>query len=339
MANALSNTQILKSIGLPATIANEVATAQGDTYVAKANEVLSALVNKIVYQRVEYMEFDNPFKKYDGFPVEYGDTIENIFVDTQLGEKFDKDATDPFKKTGAVVKSTYSHINYEMQYPITIEDKLMKRCCLSEFGLMRLVDVIVSRLAMKSSVDEYLGTIIMLNNKDIYAKGFEEIDVSKATTDAEKYKIVAKTMGNVSDDMALPSIDNNKMGVMNVTGKDRQLLIIKQTLLRSIDMDYLAGVFNLSKIDLLKNIIPVRSFKAVINTSSGATITPSEKGDDIDFVILDERGFDNHVALQDGGSIYNPKGKYINYFLNLWKIISYRYDFQARAFKLKTVAA
>lgn len=335
MANALSNTQILASIGLPSTIANEVATAQGETYVAKANEVISALVNKIVYQRVEYMDFDNPFKKYDGFPIEFGDTIENVFVDTQLGEKFDKDATDPFKKTSAVVKSTYAHINYEMQYPITIEDKLMRRCCLSEFGLMRLVDVIVSRLAMKRSVDEYLATIIMLNNEDIFANGFEEIDVSTATTDKDKMHIVAKKMGDVSDDMALPSIDNNKMKVMNVTDKSKQLLIIKQSLLRSIDMDYLAGVYNLSKVDLLKNIIPVRSFKAVINTANAGQITPSEKGDDIDFMIIDERGFDNHVALEDGGSIYNPKGKYINYYLNLWKIISYRYDFQARAFKIK----
>lgn len=333
----LSNTEIVTAIGLPEEIVTELQTAQGDEFSAKANEFLSALVNKICYQKVESMTFDNPFKKYDGYPINYGDTIENVYVDKAMGQKFNKDATDPFVKTAPVVKSLYVSINYEMQYPITVQDSLLRRAALNQFGFMNLVDAILRSMVTGRSVDEYLATIIMLNNKDIYAHGFEDLEVESTLTDVEKYGVVTQKLVEVYHDFALPSIDNNKAGVMQVTKPENTLLVIKQSVLDKIDLTYLTGLFNLSKVDMMKKIIPVRSFQAIVNTLDGSTLTPSVNGDDIDFVILDERGFDCHVALQDGGFIYNPRGKYTNHFSNLWKIISYRTDFQARAFKIKVV--
>ena len=338
MATALSNSEVIAAIGLPSDIATTLKTAQGDTFKAAANQFITAIVNKIVYQRVEKMRFNNPFKKYDGFPVNYGDTIENIFVDKVNGYKFNKDATDPFAKTGPVVKSSYVSINYEMQYAVTIEDSLLRRAVVNEYGFMNVINAILASLVTGRSVDEYLATLIMLNNTNIYAGGFEDVDVSGATTDKDKMAIVTKKIVNVSHDFMLPSVDNNKKKVLTVTDKSDLLLVIKQSLLDSINLDYLTGLYNLNKVDMMGEIIPVRSFKAVVNTGSGDPLTPSENGDDIDFIIIDSKGFDNHVALEDGGTIYNPKGKYTNHFTNLWKIISYRPDFQARAFKLKTGA-
>ena len=135
--------------------------------------------------------------------------------------------------------------------------------------------------------------------------------------------------------MQLPKKTNNKTGVMNATPINDILLIIKVDLLNSINLDYLAGVYNLSKVDLIKNIIAVDSFKVEITGTSG---TSTMNGTDIDFVILDSKGFDNHVALEDGGLIYNPKGKYTNHFYNLWKIISFKQFYNARAFQLKVTA-
>ena len=335
----LSNSEVVTSIGLPADIVTALQTAQGDTFSATANQFLSALVNKIVYQKVEKMTFSNPFKKYDSYPVNYGDTIENVFVDKAMGDVYNKDATDPFARTLPTVKSMYATINYEMQYPVTIYDSLLRRCALNQYGFMNLIDAIMSSLITARSVDEYLATIIMLNNADIYANGFETLDVSSLETSKEQMAAVCAKIIEVYHDFALPSIDNNKQHVMQVTAPENTLLIIKQSLLDKINLDFLAGLFNLSKADLVKKIITVRSFQAVVNTISGGTLTPGVNGDDIDFVILDERGFDCHVALEDGGFIYNPRGKYTNHFANLWKIISYRYDFQARAFKITYPAA
>ena len=331
MSTNLSNATIVKALGLPSDISTKLATAIGSDYEKTMNQFLTPLVNKIVYQKVDKMTFDNPFKKYDSFPVNYGDTIENIFTELPVGYTFDKDATDPFTKVIPSVKPLYATINYEMQYEETIQDVLMKRACLAENGFMQLINSILETLVTRRSIDEYTATIRMLNNADIYKDGFETIDVSTLADDKAKYQAITNTIVDTAKDFELPSVDNNKLGVMTVSNKADVLLIIKQSLLNKINIDFLSGVFNLSKVDLVSNIIPVRSFKTVSNPTGNAEAV----GEDIDFVIIDTKGFDNHVALQDGGMIYNPKGKYTNHFDNLWKIFAFKTYYNARAYKIK----
>ena len=60
MATVLSNTTIVDALGLPRDILTRLATEQGTSFQATANQFLEALVNKIVYQKVDKMEFTNP---------------------------------------------------------------------------------------------------------------------------------------------------------------------------------------------------------------------------------------------------------------------------------------
>ena len=330
----LTNAELLKYLELPADLLTELQVAQGDTYTAKSNEFLSALFNKVLYQTVSAADFSNPFKKYDSFPINFGDTIENIFVEMPKGYKYDKDATDPFVRANPQVKALYASINYELQYETTIYDSLLRRACLNEYGFMNLIDTILGALAKAMSIDEYFATIYMLNNEDLFADGIEEIE--KGSDDAQTAAIVTRTIIDAVSAFQKPMTANNKMRVMNTCKPEKCLLVIKYGLLNSINLDYLTGVFNLSKVDLVKNIITVDGFqvqKPGDDTANPAT-DPTLVGEDIDFMILDTDGFDNHVALQDGGMIYNPRGKYTNHFYNLWKIVSFKTFHNARAFKL-----
>ena len=121
---------------------------------------------------------------------------------------------------------------------------------------------------------------------------------------------------------------NNKLGVLNPSRDSDILLVIKKEVYNSINLDYLTGVFNLTKVDLIKNIIVVDGFqtimKEVVTEDNTTTYELAVEGEDLDFIILDTRGMDNHVALQDGGLIYNPEGKYTNHYYNLWKIVSFK---------------
>ena len=334
----LTNGDLVNALGLPADILTRLATEQGTTFSATANQFIESIVNKIVYQKVDKMEFTNPFKQFEGYAVKYGDTIENIFTELPEGYTFDKDATDPFTKFVPSVKVLYATINFEMQYCVTIQDSLLRRAVINEYGLMNLIEYFLNTLGDRKAIDEYQATVYMLNNADIYAGGFESLPVYEASTDVEKYKIVTQKIIDVATDFALPCKDNNKLNVLTATKKSDVVLVIKQELLNHINLDYLAGVFNLAKVDLVKNIIPVRSFKVIKPGMEGTTPAPEAVGEDLDFVVLDRRGFDIHSALEDSGMIYNPKGKYTNHFTNNWKIISYKYYFNARAFKLVTTA-
>lgn len=324
----LTNPELLEYLELPADVLTALQTAQGSEFQATANQFLSALVNKVLYQSVASMDFTNPFKKYDGFPINYGDTIENIFVELPKGYKYNKDATDPFAKALPSVKALYASINYELQYELTIQDALLRRAAINNYGFMNLIDTMLAQLSKSMSFDEYKATIAMLNNENIYANGIEELE--KGASDTETAKIMTSAIIDAVSAYQIPMTANNKLGVLNATNPENVLLVIKYGLLNSINLDYLSGVFNLSKVDLVKNIIQVDGFQVA---KPGET-DPELEGEDIDFILIDSRGFDNHVALQDGGMIYNPKGKYTNHFMNLWKIVSFKTFYNARAFKL-----
>lgn len=339
MNENMTNLELVQYVGLPDDILEDLAVAQGAEWQAKSNQFIEAICNKIVYQTVDMFGWENVFKKFDSFPVNYGDTIENIYVETPEGYQFDKDATDPFTKKENLVKVLYATINYEMQYQATIQDTLLRRAVLTEYGLINLVNSILASLTTAKNVDEYFATIRMLNNPVLYGnstgagteldpKQFAELEVSG--TDANKAKQVADKIVDVVSSFQLPSRDHNALGILNASSASNILLIIKRTLLNKINLDYLTGVFNLQKVDIIKNIITVDSFQVKTEGENADTTY----GDDIDFIIMDTRCFDNHVALQDGGMIYNPKGKYTNHFLNLWKIISFKYFYNAEAYKV-----
>ena len=121
------------------------------------------------------------------------------------------------------------------------------------------------------------------------------------------------------------------MGLMQASNVDDILLVIRRDLYNRINLDYLTGVFNLSKVDLIKKIMVVEDFRV-----KGADGTVN--GEDLGFIILDTKCFDNHIALEDGGTIHNPKGKYTNHFMNLWEVISFKYFYNAVAYKVSLPA-
>ena len=334
-----TNSELVGQLGLPESILTELAESQGEEFSAKANEFISTLINKIVYTKVARMSFSNPFGKFEGFPVEFGDTIENIFVELPKGYKFDKDATDPFTKKTPAAKVWYATINYEMQYCVTIQDDLLRRAVKSRYGLMNLVENILAQLGTAKELDEYQAQIRVLNNADLYAgEAFETLDVSEEATDAAKYKKIGFDIVSKVNDFCLPSDENNAGGVMEVSSRDDVLLIIKQSLLDHINWDYLAGVYNLSKTELVKHIITVRGFQVVQDPVAPST-EPTVVGEDIDYIVMDTRCFDNHTCLQDGSAIYNPKGRYTNHYTNLWKIMSFKKFHNAKAVKIQYTAA
>lgn len=339
--NLLSNSVINKYIALPEATYNSLKVAEGSEWSTSANAFLEAIFNKLVYQKVNTFTFVNPFRKYYGAPIKYGVGIENIYVDKIMGRVFDRNQTDPFEKNENRVLATYAKLNYEMQYAVTVEDAELRKAVLSEYGEAQLANTLTGRLSGSSDIDEYLATIIMLNNPDNFAGGFETIDVSGEDTPSGVAHAVSKKIGEVYRDFKLPSIDNNKLHVMNASRPEDILIIIKSSLMNDLDYDYLAATYNLSKAEIKAATLEVRSFRAAINVIQNnqiVTISTEERGDDLDFMIIDTRGLDLHDALRSFAPIYNPRGMYTNTFHNVWACMQFNSAMQARAYKIQRTA-
>ena len=337
MSTLLSNKEVLAVLGLPSDVITNLQSNAQETYEPASNKFLNGLVNKITKQQVAVTKFTNPFTLFDKDPLAFGDTIENVRIDVSKGTPYAETTDDPFARTKPVAKGRYITDNFEYQWASTIEQKELAKACLASNGFMQISDAIVESMNTARNIEEYNAEITYLNKADLYANGIESIATKAVEADEKKKaKLITKTLAKALKDMTFPATDNNAMKVMNVSKFDDLYVIIKEDVLQDINFDFLEGVFNLSKIELAKHFIEIRSFQTIKNTKDDSTsaVTPSVTGDDLAFVILDKNGFDNHVMLDIGTSIYHPKKHYTNMFHTLWKIFNYRNDFNARAFKI-----
>lgn len=337
MSTLLSNKEVLAVLGLPSDVITNLQSNAQETYEPASNKFLNGLVNKITKQQVAVTKFTNPFTLFDKDPLAFGDTIENVRIDVSKGTPYAETTDDPFARTKPVAKGRYITDNFEYQWASTIEQKELAKACLASNGFMQISDAIVESMNTARNIEEYNAEITYLNKADLYANGIESIATKAVEADEKKKaKLITKTLAKALKDMTFPATDNNAMKVMNVSKFADLYVIIKEDVLQDINFDFLEGVFNLSKIELAKHFIEIRSFQTIKNTKEASTnaVKPSVTGDDLAFVILDKNGFDNHVMLDIGTSIYNPKKHYTNMFHTLWKIFNYRNDFNARAFKI-----
>lgn len=327
----LTNNDLLKWAGISPEVYTAVQTLEGDEFVVNRNKFLGNLINKICATRIEKASVQNPFKKYDSFPIKYGDTVENIFVSMPMGYDYDITVAgrNLLEPVNPPVDVLYATMNYQKQYKVTIYDTQIRLAVRNEYGLTDLVSFIISSMYDSGDIDEYFATIAMLSTTEgMYANGIEVID---SETKEAKAKSITETILNVVPSFKFPNTINNKLNFINPSTNDDILIVIKQTSLTSVNIDYLAGVFNLSKVELINKIMPVESF--VVPVWNPTTKKAELKGNDIDMVIVDTRGFDFHLALNTSGLFYNPEGLYSNHYHNRWRLYGYKLWFNARAFK------
>lgn len=290
-------------------------------YAPAKNKFLDSLFNKIGMTLINKVEFTNPFARFKGAMIEYGDTIEDIYVDIVTGYEYDDTNTDPFGQQEPSVTAIYHTINSELQYKATIKDSILRKAMRTPNGLSDLVTSIVASLRDSADYDDYLMTLKVLSSNDIYGKIVYMGDATGTIkTDAKKLLDSIKTYGSSLKHM---STAYNKLGTHQNTPINRQVLVIDSKYKDAIDIDVLAGLFNLAKADISQTIIDVEGF--IDNTGLVA-------------VLVDERGFRLNQALADGGLIYNPQGKYTNHFYNNWNIISWALYRNAVAFKFAVEA-
>lgn len=292
------------------------------TYQPAKNAVLDALYNKIALTLINSMEFTNPFSRFRRSEINYGDTIEDIFVDIPEGYEYDNANTDPFGQTVPTVKALYSTINKQMQYKQTIHDAEFRKALRQPYGLDTLVTRIVNTLRTAAEYDDYLIGKQLLAQDGVYGEVVKiGVETGVASTDAKTLLDNIKQYGSA---LKFPSSNYNKAGIKNVTPMKRQVLVIRASLKNQIDLDVLAGLYNLSKADITQSIIEVDDF------NGDSTMAAA---------LIDERFINIYPALQDGGLIYNPQGLYTNHFWNTWSVNTVSLFQNAICFKFEAAGA
>ena len=290
------------------------------------NEFLSALYNRIGRVLVESKTWENPWSRFKKGMLEFGETIESVFVDLAKPFQYDPAVAENtiFKREIPNVRSTFYVMNYQKFYKNTTQNNDLKLAFLSWDGVTDLITKIVEAMYTSANYDEFQVMKYMLAKQILVGRlHIEDID----TTDVHASVTAIKA---VSNKLTFLSRKYNVAGVANATDKARQIVIMNAEFDANVDVNVLASAFNMDKAQFMGSRVLVESFGDIDNdrlaelfaddpTYVALTSAELTALDSIPCVVVDEDYFQIYDNLQEFTEDYNGEGLYWNYWYHVWK--------------------
>jgi len=181
-------------------------------YPALQNEFLNALINRIGRVILSSKQYNNPWSMFKKGTLEYGETIEEVFV--ELAKPFEYDPAvaedELFKRQIPDVRAAFHVINYRKFYKTTVQRETLRQAFLSADGIANLVTKIIDSLYTGANYDEFQTMKYMLAKH--IANG-ELYPVEVTTPISDNASSIVKSIKNTSNMFTFMSSDYNRAGV------------------------------------------------------------------------------------------------------------------------------
>lgn len=317
-------------------------------YQPARNAFLNALVNRIGLTIVTSKLYRNPWAVFKRGYLEFGDTIEEIFVNLADPHGFyPEGAEDTFAKRELPdVRVAFHRMNFQKFYKVTVSTPQLRQAFLSWTGVSDLVARIIETLYTSANTDEYYVMRYFLA-KCLLNGYIGSVEIPAVTKDNSVD--IATQFQYLSDLFTYQSTKYNMAGVTTHTDPEDQYFIITAAFKAVMNMNVLATAFNLEYREFQARLITVdtltdfdwdRLDKLFTNPSTGQ-LDPSYHrftADELQLLesipaVLVSRDWwmvlDNFV---ESDQWFNAEGLYWNHWHHVWKTISCSPFGQAAAF-------
>lgn len=301
-------------------------------YPALQNEFLSALVNRIGRVLITSKMYDNPWSFFKKGLLEYGESVEEIFVNIAKPFQFDPAVAENnvFKREIPDVKAAFHIMNYQKYYKATISNDQLRQAFLSWQGISDLIAKIVDAMYTGANYDEFQTMKYMLA-RHILDGHMYPVEIPAIET--ANMKSIVSAIKGISNKYTFLSTDYNLAGVATFTNKSEQYMLINSNFDATMDVEVLASAFNMDKAEFSGRRVLVDSFGSLDTARLGELFagdsTYEEISEDelkaLDLIpaILVDRNwfmiFDNFYNFTEQ---YNGEGLYWNYWYHVWKTFS-----------------
>lgn len=297
---------------------------------AFANQFINALVNRIAIVRMQSATFNNPYRALKKGYIEFGETVEDIFVSIAKGVDFDpeKGKSREFKRTFPDVRSAFHTMNWRVMYPVTIQDEDLKQAFLSLEGVQNLIAKIVDAVYTGAEYDEFLLFKYLMIKAISHGKMKPE-----SIGDGTDLKESAVAFRGISNLLPFISSDYSEAAVKTNTPKNRQIIFMDAKFNAQFDVNVLASAFNMDKADFMGRLFLIDNwtsfdnerFDVIRENSDGIEeVTAGELAllANVKAVIVDENWFQIYDNNNKFTEKYVASGMYWNYFYHTWKTVS-----------------
>lgn len=281
-------------------------------------EVMTNLVGRTIFLAKLY---ENPFKFFKKGSLEYGKSIEAVFLDLISCKQFNENfgagnneassliATEKPKN----VKVEYYSENFKHKYKISVSNEQLKGALRSENGLNDLMNKIIISPLSSAEYDEFL-----LVKKAVCKATLKEIEIinySKLNRKdkSEELTTLIKTLINKYRFM---NDGYNIQGVKTFCMPSEIVVLVTPETKAQIDVSLLSSAFNMEKADIEARLVMIDAF----------TKEDSAKNEieDIDTlaIVCDESLVQFYETENTSESFRNPDTLTTHTFLHRWGIVS-----------------
>ena len=224
-----------------------------NAYQPRQNQFLSALVNRIGLVIISSKSYSNPWNWVKRGTLEYGESIEEIYVNLAKVEDFKPNGStnellaDLFGKRTPDVQAAFHQMNFQKKYPVTISEEQLRTAFTSFDGVNNLIDYIVQSLYTAFEYDEFIVYQYMLGRLALDGKIPAVTIGSISDRDTAEAAVVA--IKNVSDDMTFMKTKYNMAGVFTHTPKEDQYVLKSISANNYVSVKVLAPAFNMGEVE------------------------------------------------------------------------------------------
>lgn len=296
---------------------------------AFSNQFINALVNRIALVVVQSSVFNNPYALLKKGYLEYGETVEEIFVNIAnvVDYSAEKAEQRELKRSLPDVKSAFHVMNWRVMYPVTIQDEDLRLAFLSEDGVQNLIAKIVDSIYTAAEYDEFLLFKYLIIKEVSSGMVYPKVVTGKISEDAVNFR-------GVSNILNFMGSEYNEFGVKTNTPKSRQVIFMDSMYNAKFDVEVLASAFNMDKAEFMGQLYLIDNFtqfdnerfEVIRKNSDGieeVSVEELEAMKNVIAVIMDEKWFQVYDNNNKFTEKYVASGLYWNYFYHTWKTFSH----------------
>ena len=312
------------------------------------NAFASDLINRVVLVIVTSKMYENPWARLKKGKLDIGETVEEIFVNMAKAELYNPagSAETVFKRSIPDIRAAFHVVNYQVFYPVTIENEDLSMAFTTQNGLYNLIEKIYETLYTADAYDEF-NVMKYLIAEHILAGHIKTVQIPPLQQSEANVRTAVAKIKATSNKMKFQTSEYNLAGVKTHVKHENQTIIVSADFDATMDVQVLAASFNMEKAEFLSKRLLVDSFgnidiprlaecapelcQNIVYDTDGHVVSAELKNisdddlkmlDEIPAVIIDDdymQIYDRLITMED---IRNPKGLYTNAFLHCWKIFS-----------------
>jgi hypothetical protein len=278
------------------------------------NEFIDALVNRIGLTIARSNSWTNPLATFKRGMLEYGNTIEEIQVGLLKAHNYDADRDymegTLFGRERPEVQTNFHTVNRQDFYKVTVNEAMLNRAFLDPNGLSGFVNMLMEAPSNSDSWDEFLLTTSLFaeyeSNGGFYHANIPDVAANGSTE--SQAKTALRKMRSMADTLKFLSTKYNAARMPSFASADDLILLTSPEFNAAIDVEALAGAFNVDKATMHGRVIPIPKENFGIDGCQAIMTTK-------DFFVIADKLFEST-------SQWNPASLSNNYFLHHHEVVS-----------------